>query len=121
MYTYVYIFILCICIMTQYSNCREDSKTESPKIGETSLASGDAFLLKKDDRTTKSGKPTSEEKRTGQKSIETIATKKPLDSIKRVKRDKRDGSTDSDDSDTEGKNKSNIILQENIVILLLII
>lgn len=107
--------------MTQYSNCREDSKTESPKIGEPSLASGDAFLLKKDDRTTKSGKPTSEEKRTGQKSIETIATKKPLDSIKRVKRDKRDGSTDSDDSDTEGKNKSNFILQENIVILLLII
>lgn len=81
---------------------REDTKDESPKIGETNFCAGDAFPLKKDDKSLKT-KLVTEDKKSAQKPLEPAVTKKPVEVIKKTKREKRDGSTDSEDSDGESK------------------
>lgn len=80
---------------------REDVKDESPKIGETSFPVGDAFPLKKDDKSLKTTKLMTEDKKSAQKSLE--PTSKKSAEIAKKKREKRDGSTDSEDSDAESK------------------
>lgn len=82
---------------------REDIKDESPKIGETNFAAGDAFPLKKDEKSLKATKLIIEDKKSAQKPLEP-SSKKPTEMAKKTKREKRDGSTDSEDSDGESKN-----------------
>lgn len=79
---------------------REDIKEESPKE-ESSFSSGDTFPLKKDDKSIKSIKTVTEEKKSSQKTVEPVLMKKPVEVIKKSKREKRDGSTDSNDSENE--------------------
>lgn len=81
---------------------REDTKDESPKIGETNFCAGDVFPLKKDDKSLKT-KLVAEDKKSAQKSLDPVLSKKPMEVAKKTKREKRDGSTDSEDSDTESK------------------
>jgi len=81
---------------------REDTKDESPKIGETNFAAGDVFPLKKDEKSLKTTKLIVEDKKSTQKSLES-SSKKPIEVVKKTKREKRDGSTDSEDSDGESK------------------
>lgn len=83
---------------------REDNKEGSPKE-ESSFSSADTFPLKKDDKSIKSIKTTSEDKKSGQKSSEPVLLKKPTEVAKKSKREKRDGSSDSNDSESEGRKK----------------
>lgn len=72
------------------------------KVGDMNFTTGDTFPLKKDDKSLKSTKLGTEDKKSIQKPLEPSA-KKPVEVAKKTKREKRDGSTDSEDSDGEGK------------------
>lgn len=86
-----------------YFTSREDTKDESPtKVGEMNFTAGDAFPLKKDEKSLKTTKLVAEDKKSTQKPLEP-PSKKSVEVTKKTKRDKRDGSTDSEDSDGEGK------------------
>lgn len=91
-----------------YYNCayftfREDNKDESPtKVAEINFTAGDAFPLKKDEKSLKTTKLVAEEKKSTQKPLEP-PSKKSVEMAKKTKRERRDGSTDSEDSDGEGK------------------
>lgn len=61
--------------------------------------------MKKDDKSIKSIKAVTEEKKSSQKTSEPVLMKKSIEAIKKSKREKRDGSTDSNDSESEGKYK----------------
>jgi len=62
---------------------------------------GDAFPLKKDEKSLKTTKLVTEDKKSTQKPLES-PSKKPVEMTKKTKKEKRDGSSDSEDSD-EGK------------------
>lgn len=100
--------------MCVYFTSREDTKDESPttKTGEMNFTTGDAFPLKKDEKSLKSTKLVTEDKKSTQKQLE-LPSKKPVEMAKKTKREKHDGSTDSEDSDGEGK-KYILIIANNI-------
>jgi len=75
------------------------------------FTTGDAFPLKKDEKSLKSTKVT-EDKKSTQKPLD-LPSKKPVEIAKKTKKEKRDGSTDSEDSDGEGK-KYILIIVNNI-------
>lgn len=77
------------------------------------FAAGDAFPLKKDEKSSKTTKLVTEEKKSIQKPLES-PSKKPVEMTKKTKREKRDGSTDSEDSDGEGK-RYILISQKRII------
>lgn len=72
------------------------------KVGDMNFTAGDAFPLKKDEKSLKMAKLVAEDKKSTQKPLEP-SSKKPVEMAKKTKREKRDGSTDSEDSDGEGK------------------